>query len=119
MANKEKYAQRSKKHRAENREACNATASRYYRTPHGKAKRQQYLLKHEYDLTVEQYQTMVSEQGGCCAICLRPERRLHVDHEHSTGRVRGLLCKKCNMGIGLLGDSPAVLTAAAVYLEKK
>lgn len=56
------------------------------------------------------------EQGGQCAICPRGEN-LHLDHCHTTGKVRGFLCQRHNMGIGLLDDDPAILRAAAVYLE--
>ncbi len=56
------------------------------------------------------------EQGGHCAICPRADS-LHLDHSHVTGRVRGFLCQRHNMGIGLLDDDPAVLRAAADYLE--
>ena len=59
---------------------------------------------------------------GRCEICGAPppaERRLSIDHDHQTGVVRGLLCNPCNMGIGLLQDSPEVLTAAAAYLHAR
>jgi hypothetical protein len=62
------------------------------------------------------------EQNGKCAICGfipdHTDKYLSVDHIHGTDRVRGLLCGRCNKGIGLLQDSPAVLRAAAAYIEK-
>lgn len=70
-------------------------------------------------LTVDDYVEMLKDQGGVCAICKRGEpsgRRLAVDHNHHTKKVRGLLCRSCNMGIGLLQDDHAILTAAAGYL---
>jgi hypothetical protein len=61
---------------------------------------------------------MFAQQDGKCAICkLISKQKLCVDHDHSTGKVRGLLCKKCNWGIGLFGDKPNFLRTAADYLE--
>jgi hypothetical protein len=83
-------------------------------------------LRVQYGLTVEAYDEMLRRQGGGCAFCKRAEpgwsrarskRGLTVDHDHETGHVRGLLCNPCNRGIGLLGDDPAVLEAAARYLR--
>lgn len=61
-----------------------------------------YRLWSVYRLTVEEYQAMRDAQGGKCAICRRPEgkTRLCVDHDHSTNRVRGLLCHWCNLTVG-------------------
>src|SRR5687768_14695899 len=66
-------------------------------------------LLREYGISVDQYKQMEREQGfscGCCRTVLG-EGELYVDHCHDTGVVRGLLCQKCNSGIGLLGDTPA------------
>lgn len=62
---------------------------------------------------------MVTAQGGVCAICEQPEpkKRLAVDHDHTTGAVRALLCSKCNVALGLMSDDPARLRVAAHYLE--
>lgn len=82
-----------------------------------------WLFNHRmntYGITVETYRSMWKSQGGFCAICGEVDYdgiRLCVDHDHVTGTVRGLLCGKCNRGIGLLKDSPAVLAKAALYLE--
>ena len=76
-----------------------------------------------YGLTLVQYEAILKAQDGRCAICgtLRSGgigRHLHIDHDHVTGKVRGLLCNACNKGIGFLGDSPAGLWAAEQYLLK-
>lgn len=81
-----------------------------------------------YNLTEEQYDQMLAAQGGVCAICKNPEtaldsrtgepRRLAVDHCHTSGRVRGLLCMTCNRMLGASKDDPAVLKAAAAYLAE-
>lgn len=75
-----------------------------------------------YGLTVEAYQQMVEQQGGVCKICGRPPsdrwKRLHVDHDHSTGKVRGLLCHKCNTAMGNFNDDTDVMRLAIRYLEE-
>ncbi len=79
-------------------------------------------LRHKlkgYGLTIEQYEAMLTKQGGGCAICgakRSGKRRLSVDHDHCTGRVRGVLCANCNRAIGLLGDDPTRLQKALAYL---
>jgi hypothetical protein len=79
-----------------------------------------FHLKYNYGMTVAEYDIMFLEQGGLCAICGKASKeRLHVDHDHSSGKVRGLLCRPCNRGIGLLGDSSSRLRSAALYLERK
>src|SRR5207253_2176895 len=68
-------------------------------------------LKRTFGLTIEQYESMLAAQGGGCAICGRPPREdisLHVDHDHETGRVRGLLCFDCNATLGKAADDPQV-----------
>ena len=73
-------------------------------------------------VTLEDYQRLLTAQGGVCAICGRPPReggrRLDVDHDHRTGAVRGLLDHRCNRGLGYFGDDPRRLEAAARYLRK-
>lgn len=82
-------------------------------------------LKHFYGLTLEGYNAMLSAQKGRCASCRSPfdevefsKRRPNVDHDHDSGRVRGLLCNACNRAAGLLGDDPTLLEALAAYLRK-
>ncbi len=77
-----------------------------------------YILR-EYGLTPEQHATMLRQQGYVCAICKRVNengKALAVDHDHKTGEVRGLLCFRCNMGLGYFQDSPGLLTHAGQYL---
>jgi len=77
-------------------------------------------LKKKYGLTIEDYKEMIASQNGVCAICGHPpnSKGFSVDHKHETGKVRGLLCSKCNIVIGLLGDSPELLKAALEYLQR-
>ena len=70
-------------------------------------------------MTVEQYESILESQHGVCAICRNPEsgRALAVDHDHTSGGVRSLLCSKCNTAIGLLQDSPELADRVANYLR--
>lgn len=84
-------------------------------------------MKRTYGLSQVDYDAILGQQGGVCAICLRPEdktyhgrvMRLQVDHCHSTGVIRGLLCRVCNSGMGLMRDDPERLAAAADYLRSR
>ncbi len=73
-----------------------------------------------YGLTITAYRDLLDRQSGACAICLSlPNRnRLHIDHDHATGRVRGLLCTRCNAGIGMFRDNPELMLAAAEYVQQ-
>lgn len=73
-------------------------------------------LATKYGLTLEEYEQMCRERGNRCDICGKPSKSPCVDHDHDTGLVRGLLCRKCNRGLGLLGDSAAALARAVKYL---
>ena len=76
-----------------------------------------YGVKHAYGLSAQEYKSLIEQSGGLCAICGQ-ERKLHVDHCHSSGRVRGLLCGNCNKAIGLLGDDATRASAATAYLNR-
>lgn len=109
-----------------------------YRESHRQEIKDRYLLK-TYGLPLGGYRELLLKQGGCCAICKKPEsvnidkrtgkpKSLAVDHEHVPGfeqmppeekflYIRGLLCMICNQTIGRLGDDPALFRAMADYLE--
>ena len=79
-------------------------------------------LKKNYGITVEQYDELLDEQQGSCAVCqleCKTGKRLAVDHNHETGEIRGLLCSKCNMGLGMFQDSVKLLAKAGAYLERR
>lgn len=80
------------------------------------ATRDQKLTK-KYGLSREGYRALFAQQEGRCAICGDRPEVLNVDHCHSTGRVRGLLCTPCNLGIGYFRDSPSALGRAVDYLS--
>ncbi len=76
-----------------------------------------YHLTRRYGITAAEADAMLEAQGGLCAIC-RAAPAGHVDHDHATGAVRQLLCFNCNGGLGQFKDDPAVLRAAADYVER-
>ena len=69
-------------------------------------------------LELEEYEMMVEAQGGRCALCGDEQKgqRLSIDHDHATGKIRALLCVRCNMGLGQFRDSPTLLEQARLYL---
>jgi recombination endonuclease VII len=80
-----------------------------------------YALARKFGLTAEAHAEMLASQNGSCAICLAldaPGQRLHVDHCHKTGRIRGLLCARCNLGIGRFEDDKTILESAVRYLSR-
>lgn len=113
------------KKRAENREAYNASQREYRKntpTEKRRADRKRYHLMQAYGITVEQYEEMYEKQERCCAICKdelpKHGKNVHVDHCHETGNVRGILCSRCNTGIGQLRHDPRIIEAAITYLTR-
>jgi hypothetical protein len=84
------------------------------------ADRKSYL-KRTYGITLEDYERMLEAHGGVCAICgeSRPEERtLHIDHDHESGKIRGLLCFRCNNSLGDLRENYDLFQRAADYLDR-
>jgi hypothetical protein len=75
------------------------------------------MWEREYGLTWDGYQQMWWEQHEGCGICMVQEGRFHVDHDHKTGKVRGILCQHCNYGLGHFRDSVLFLEEAIKYLK--
>jgi len=100
---------------------CGTVINRKYKSSLRSAK-----LWRKYGLREQDYKSLHLAQKGCCAICGKSEEggtarrgngnRLEVDHDHRTGRVRGLLCRECNLGVGYFRDTPALLAAASDYV---
>jgi len=80
----------------------------------------EFCLKKRYGMTRQEYADILAEQDGLCSICKQPEqnRRFSVDHCHDTGKIRGLLCSKCNTALGLFNDNIDSLVNAIDYLRK-
>lgn len=113
--NKDLHLSRARAYHAENRETINARR-RQERIDSPEIYRRR-LLKRNYGLTIEDYDAMVAAQNSRCAICDR-DRPLVVDHCHTTGQVRSLLCSPCNTALGLMEEDPDRVWAILSYLEK-
>ena len=107
--------------------ACKECAIKPY-TTEKQARQRSYKLMANFGMTVEQYDDLLIAQGNVCAICTKPEtsrsgagviKRLAVDHNHSTGKVRGLLCENCNRGLGLFKEDEGIMQSAISYLKEK
>jgi hypothetical protein len=111
---------------------CEANPDRVKRAKkkhHGKSwrRRKNNQMRTLYGIDVETYEKLFAEQNGLCAVCKKPETlkrgdvvvNLSLDHCHTTGKIRGLLCANCNNGMGRFKDDPALLRAAAEYLEAR
>lgn len=121
---REKKRAYARKHRAENPEffreqyrkryAANKTIFREWN--------RKYALARSFGLTPEDYDRILASQNGVCAICggnrAKRKMRLHVDHCHTSGLIRGLLCGNCNMGLGYFADSVEFLLAAVEYIRR-
>lgn len=93
-----------------------------------KAMRRKHALKRLYGMAVEEVETLLASQGNACRICgeevllvngQRNEKQTSVvDHCHKTGKVRGILCLRCNMGLGSFRDNPTFLAAAIRYIKE-
>lgn len=123
----------SAKHHTAHRDKELKAGKKYRQTPKGRERAKHQRLK-AFNLTVEQYDWMLTSQGGVCAICKRPElyttknghtARLAVDHDHSCCSsssscgecIRALLCRSCNAALGLLAENPDRIRQMAYYVE--
>lgn len=93
---------------------------RWRATPKGREWQRRQNLRRQHGLTLEQYETMLGQQSGGCAICgVGNPPTLAVDHNHKTGKIRGLLCAKCNTGLGGFRDDTSLLCRAIAYLKEQ
>ena len=123
-ANREQRRAYEKKYRADHGDKLRAYDAKYHRdarkkNPQWTRSRQ---LWQNYKITLEDYEALLAAQGGHCAMCpAAPDAQyhgvLHVDHDHGTGRVRGLLCHHCNTAIGLLREDANAAARMAQYLR--
>ena len=123
-----------KKRRRHSCKECRAVQTRVrkeYESPEHRERRLAQMregnLRRNFGITSEELADMIEIREGLCDICGKPETRiidgklkpLCVDHSHTTGKVRGLLCSKCNVGLGMFGDNSDVLVKALHYLTKE
>lgn len=109
------------KYREDNLERLKANSRKWFDDNPGAAR--SHALRRKYGLTPEAWLEMYEAQGGCCLICQNSfsenRKHIHVDHNHDTAEVRGLLCGNCNKALGLLGEDPNTLARAVKYLQGK
>lgn len=117
--NVDKYKDNWKKWRKENPEKYQAARESYKERYH------EYKLQWKYNISKKDFDLLFEAQEGVCAICGKPEtrkqkgvlKRLSVDHDHETGKVRGLVCHRCNTLLGMAEDNIETLENAILYLE--
>jgi len=134
LSNKDSVLAYQEKYRQDNPEKLTKVQQTYYEknsekkktavkkyTTENKEKIRDRELKSKFDISLEDYEQLLKEQNNCCAICEKNQetfsKALAVDHCHTTGKVRGLLCHLCNTALGLFKDDTLLLSKAVVYLE--
>jgi len=120
MADPEPVKARVKRWQQANAEELNAYRRERRQDPIVKGRDRAGHLRRKYGITPAEYGQMLARQGGVCFLCgshPRPPYSLHVDHDHASGKIRGLLCFNCNYALGHFADDPDRLRAAARYVE--
>lgn len=107
--------------RSEVKEAKKNYDKKYRSNPERRKRDWELFIRKEYGIESSEYTRLYDTQAGVCAICRKPpsgrKTRLSVDHCHTTGKVRGLLCDKCNQGIGYFDDNVSLVKRALTYLS--
>jgi len=119
---------KTKAYRQQHRKQINASTKAWLvaHPERAKAYRRAAHLQAKYKMTHKTYEEMFNAQGGVCAACGQPEtskrlgviRHMHVDHDHATGKVRALLCHRCNSALGLLKDDRTLVANLLLYISK-
>ena len=113
---RERNRERIREYRKSKREVSRALDNAHYART--RERHRELNISRKYGLSVEEYRALLSR--GVCDICGRPEsaknKVLSVDHDHNTGRVRGILCNGCNKALGWLRDNPEVMSGMREYL---
>lgn len=135
IANKDKIHEHKKKYYKINAEKIKLKQKNYYKNNKNKVKNyiktynkahsdayRERILKSRFGITLDDYVKMFNEQKGKCHICKIHQSKLtkilHVDHNHATNKIRGLLCAHCNLAIGMFKDDKKLLSNAIKYLNK-
>lgn len=101
--------------------SCKAKKSKEYRNNGGINYSRNKSFKYKYGITLEQYEQMLINQNNCCITCkneFNDENKPDVDHNHKTGKVRGILCHRCNLAIGYLREDEDILWNVLEYLKQ-
>lgn len=105
------------------KEKAKGYMKKFRSNPDNKRKIISSAYKTKYGITLEEYEQILKEQNNCCYICNIEEgynnKPLYVDHCHSSGKIRRLLCQHCNTGLGMFKDNPELLIKAADYLKEQ
>jgi hypothetical protein len=123
LENKDNISEQAKKHYIENKECIKKRVKKYRLNNPDKLK--DAALKRKFGITLDEYNVLLSKQKHRCAICKsfdvgrKDAKYFHVDHDHRTGKVRGLLCSKCNTALGLFNENVTLLKKAIKYLDNK
>jgi len=118
---KELAYRKAYRQRPEVKERHKVESRNYARTIEGKTAQRRMSLKRLYNVSLEQYSILFKSQNGVCVICSKPprdNRKLVIDRDHVTDKIRGLLCDKCNFILGLCNESASVLQEGINYLAK-
>ncbi len=114
LANQDKVKTLNLKHRE--------TRKEYYNSPETKLKYRKAYIERTFKISYSFYEKLLDSQKGVCSICSKPEtssknKYLSVDHDHSTGKIRGLLCNSCNRALGYFYDNIKIMKNAIKYLK--
>jgi hypothetical protein len=117
--NREKVLAQKKRHRERYKESLIQKKKEYRELNKEKLKihNRRWHLKYLYGITLEAYDEMLEKQKNSCAICREiTNEPLYIDHCHNSGKIRGLLCNKCNLGVGHFKDNPELMIRASQYI---
>ena len=118
--NPEKRAEQKKRHYLKNNDRIDQKTKDWYNN--NKERYYGNSIKRKYGVTLSEYNALRAKQNYRCAICGDHEndvgKKMYVDHNHDTGKIRKLLCTRCNVGIGMMRDNPEILENAAKYIRE-
>jgi len=121
VRNAEQYREKARLWAAENPERRAAYQADYRKRPERKRAMRDLYYRRTYGLGADDVDRLLEQQGRRCGICGEPTRprlaSMHLDHDHATGKVRGLLCLDCNQGLGKFRERPELLLRAVIYLR--
>ena len=114
--NKEVYDRRYYK---KNKEKINKVNKKYAQSEKGKLGKRKDALKRKFGISLKEYDEIFAKQNGICVICGQTEinRRLAVDHNHKTDKIRGLLCTRCNFWVGQMEKNPNLISQIMEYIK--